>query len=237
MFSSGPTMRAAAASACGSKDFSAFTAMTHDELDAFRDGLIAGHRAGRDAIRSACPNAKIGLSLAVADEQAVGDPVLRDAKRKDIYVPFFGACVGDDFIGVQNYERNLISSKGTLPPPAGAVLNQMGTEVYGPSLANAVRYVHEATGLKILVTEHGVATENDALRATFIHESLIALKSEIDRGVPVLGYTHWSLLDNFEWIFGYGPKLGLVGVDHTNFARTMKPSAAVYSQIIRRNSV
>jgi beta-glucosidase/6-phospho-beta-glucosidase/beta-galactosidase len=53
--------------------------------------------------------------------------------------------------------------------------------------------------------------------------------------VPVLGYLHWSLLDNFEWISGYAVKLGLVAVDRTTFARTPKPSAAVYSAIVRSN--
>ena len=48
----------------------------------------------------------------------------------------------------------------------------------------------------------------------------------MDDGVPVLGYCHWSLLDNFEWIFGYKPKFGLVSVDPQSFARTPKPSAA-----------
>lgn len=230
-------MRAAAASACGSTAFAAFTSITVDELDRFRDGLLAGHKAGREAIRSACPKARIGLSLSVNDDQAVGSAAMRDAKRQDVYAPFLAACAGDDFVGVQNYERSRVGANGQLPAPEGAVLNQMGQEVYPLSLAHAARYVHGATGLRILVTEHGVATEDDALRARFIRESLIGLKAEIDRGLPVLGYAHWSLLDNFEWIFGYGPKLGLVAVDRKTFARTVKPSASAYAQIIRQNSV
>jgi len=52
-------------------------------------------------------------------------------------------------------------------------------------------------------------------------------------GVPVLGYIHWSLLDNFEWLSGYGPKFGLVAVDRTTFKRTPKPSAKVLGRIAR----
>jgi beta-glucosidase len=55
--------------------------------------------------------------------------------------------------------------------------------------------------------------------------------------VPVKGYVHWSLLDNFEWIFGYRPKFGLFEVDRTTFHRTPKASAAVYSAIVRRNAL
>lgn len=74
-------------------------------------------------------------------------------------------------------------------------------------------------------------------RATFIPEALTVLKQAIDDGVPVLGYCHWSLFDNFEWTFGYKPHFGLHSVDHVTFARTAKPSAAVYGAIARRNAV
>jgi beta-glucosidase len=53
----------------------------------------------------------------------------------------------------------------------------------------------------------------------------------------VLGYLHWSLLDNFEWIFGYKVKFGLHSVDPVSFERTAKPSAAIFSAIAKRNAV
>ena len=59
----------------------------------------------------------------------------------------------------------------------------------------------------------------------------------MDEGIPVKGYMHWSLLDNFEWIFGYRPRLGLFAVDRQTFKRTDKPSAAVYGAIARRNGL
>lgn len=59
------------------------------------------------------------------------------------------------------------------------------------------------------------------------------LAAAIASGVPVLGYCHWMLMDNIEWIFGYGPKLGLHSVDPTTFERTSKPSAGVYAGLVR----
>ena len=53
----------------------------------------------------------------------------------------------------------------------------------------------------------------------------------------MLGYCHWTLMDNFEWIFGYGQQLGLHSVDRETFVRTPKPSAAVYAAIARSGSV
>ena len=54
---------------------------------------------------------------------------------------------------------------------------------------------------------------------------------------PVLGYIHWSLVDNYEWVFGYKPRFGLHSLDHVTFARTAKPSAHVLGAIARRNSL
>ena len=58
------------------------------------------------------------------------------------------------------------------------------------------------------------------------------LKRAVDEGIPVLGYQYWSLLDNFEWAEGYGPRFGLIHVDYSTQKRVLKDSAAFYSQII-----
>ncbi len=109
----------------------------------------------------------------------------------------------------------------------------MGSAVDPASLGGAVRYASERSGVPVLVTEHGMHTSDDRLRAAFIEPSLAGLLDAIDDGVPVLGYLHWSLMDNFEWIFGFEPQLGLMSVDRTTFDRTRKPSADVYERIVR----
>ena len=68
-------------------------------------------------------------------------------------------------------------------------------------------------GLPVLVTENGLADGADALRPAFLRSHLAALAEAEAAGVPVAGYLHWSLLDNFEWLDGYGPKFGLFAVD------------------------
>jgi len=228
---------AEAARACGTEKFVTAIVATPEDMQTMTPHLIAGHRAGRDAIKSVRPDLPVGVTLAVVDDQAVGEGSLRDAKRAEIYGAWLEAAKGDDFIGVQNYERARWSAEGRMPPPPDAKRNDMGGEVYPPSLAGAVRYVHAATGLPIVVTEHGVGTDDDALRAELIPAALLHLKAAIDDGVPVQGYVHWSLLDNFEWVFGYRRRFGLVAVDRTTFERTPKPSAAVLGAIARRNAL
>jgi beta-glucosidase len=117
------------------------------------------------------------------------------------------------------------------------VRNAGGGEVYPPSLANAVSYAHSVAQVPIIVTEHGVNTPDDTIRTRFIPDALADLKKVMDSGVPVKGYVHWSLLDNFEWISGYTPRYGLAAVDRTTFRRTPKPSAAVLGAIARNNAL
>jgi beta-glucosidase len=163
----------------------------------------------------------------------VGDgAAVRDRKRAEVYQRWLALASEDDFVGVQNYERARYGPSGALPPPAGAGRSQMGSEIYPLSLAGAVRYAHEVAGVPVFVTEHGLAHRDDARRAAFLEPALAGLSGVIGDGVPVLGYLHWTLLDNFEWIFGYDFRFGLHEVDRQTFARTAKPSAARYAAIV-----
>ncbi len=226
-------MLASAARACGSAQFSVANAgpLSQTKLQ----NMVAGHKAGYAAIKSVRPNLPVGVSLAMTDDQAVGEDSRRDEKRRDVYADWLEAAKTGDFIGVQNYERQRLDKNGPLPAPPGAELNQMGSEVFPASLEGAIRYAHEATGMPIIVTENGIGTTDDSQRAAFIPQAVAGVARALADGVPVLGYYHWSLLDNFEWIFGYGPRMGLVEVDRTTFKRTIKPSAHVLGAIARSN--
>jgi beta-glucosidase len=230
-------MLTAAAKASGTASFAAGNAIEIDQVDAATTLLIAGHKAGRAAIKAVRGNLPVGLSLSMFDDQAAGPRSQRDAMRSKLYGRWLEAVKGDDFLGVQNYERKVWGADGALPAPAGATLNYSGSEVYAASLGGAVRYAHAATGLPIFVTEHGVGTDDDAIRAALIPAALTGLHGAMTEGVPVIGYCHWSLVDNFEWIFGFKVHFGLHRIDPVSFARTPKPSAATYAAIVRANAV
>ena len=76
---------------------------------------------------------------------------------------------------------------------------------------------------------------HDEIRKTFLYDFLSGLKRAVDEGIPVLGYQHWSIMDNFEWCSGYGPRFGLIHVDYETQKRTIKDSARYYAEIIRTN--
>ncbi|MBJ6121629.1 family 1 glycosylhydrolase [Sphingomonas mollis] len=227
----------AAAKKAGVAKFTAGNAANPEDIDAMRANLIAGHKAAKAAIKAVRSDLPVGFTLSMFDDQAVGGNAGRDAARKELYSAWLETARDDDFMGVQNYERVLWGPNGRLPAPKGATVNAMGGEVYAPGLANAVRYAYSQTRKPIIVTEHGVSTADDMIRAALIPAALAELRKAMDEGVPVLGYCHWSLIDNFEWISGYKQQLGLVAVDRTTFKRTPKPSAAVYAAIAKRNAV
>lgn len=230
-------MLAECARSLGVADFSAGFLLPRAQFAPMIPVMGAAHRKARAAIKSVRPDLPVGLSLAVTDDQGVGTNSKLNAKRAEAYQPWFEFGAQDDFVGVQNYDRMLIDANGPVAPPAATPRNFMGTEIYPASLQGAVRYVHTATGKPVLVTEHGLGTDDDALRRGFITDSLAGLHQAIVEGVPVLGYMHWSLIDNFEWYFGFQPKFGLATVDRLTQKRTLKPSSAVLARIARSNRV
>jgi beta-glucosidase len=231
------TMQEAAARAHGVARFLPGNPLYVADPQVVQKHLLAGHKAGRDAIKSVRADLPVGVSLAIIDDQGAGAHSLRDAMREKLYGAWLEAARGDDFVGVQNYERTIWDDKGRLPPPKGAETNDAGAEIYPASLADVVRYAHEVSRVPVMVTEHGVNAADDRKRARLIPAALAELKRAIDDGVPVLGYMHWSLIDNYEWVFGYGPKFGLCTLDRNTFKRTPKPSATVLGAIAQRNAL
>jgi beta-glucosidase len=89
----------------------------------------------------------------------------------------------------------------------------------------------------VLVTENGIATDDDTQRIGFVGRALDGVLDCLAEGLDVRGYVYWSLLDNFEWAHGYRPTFGLVAVDRTTQERTPKPSATWLGQIARANNL
>lgn len=227
----------ACAKASGGAHFTVGNTVLPEDVAAVTRNMLAGHRLAREAIRAIRPDLPVGVTLAVLDDQASGAHSLRDAMRESFYGPWLRSASDDDFVGVQNYERAIWGDKGRLPVPAGVPTNHAGAEIYPASLANAVRYVHASTRKPILVTEHGVGTTEDQKRASLIPLALKHLQAAIDDGVPVLGYIHWSLLDNYEWGGSKEATFGLAAVDPKTFQRTAKPSAHVLAAIAKANAI
>jgi beta-glucosidase len=201
---------------------------------AVNEAFVRAHRLAVDALRSGPGEFPVGLTLSMSENVAdEGGEVTRDAAEEILENTFLRATEGDDFVGVQAYTRMHFGPEGQAPDDPSVPQTQMGTENWPHAVGHCVRRTAAFTGLPIVVSESGIATEDDAERVAYLDTVLRDVHSCIDEGIDVRGFFVWSLLDNFEWNLGFVPKLGLCSVDRSTFERTPKPSADWYGKIAR----
>jgi beta-glucosidase len=154
-----------------------------------------------------------------------------------------------DFFGCNIYQCAQVRAGAdgkpeSLSPVLGEPLTAYRWSVTPEALYWGPRFLHERYRLPILVTENGMSNADwvsldgrvrDPQRIDFTQRYLLALHRAVADGIPVLGYFHWSLMDNFEWAQGYKERFGLIHVDYTTQRRTLKDSARWYAEVIRTN--
>ncbi|MFC9770112.1 MULTISPECIES: glycoside hydrolase family 1 protein [unclassified Pseudarthrobacter] len=187
---------------------------------------LAAHQAATAAIKAHRPDLQVGWTLANSDIQAIpGGEEIADKVRRDVNERFLEASRGDDFVGIQTYGRTVYGPDGHAPAPDGVETNQMGEEIYPQAIEATVREAARVAGVPVMVTENGLATDDDTQRVAYLQAAVDGVASCIADGIDVRGYIAWTAFDNFEWIFGYRPKFGLIAVDRTTQERTPKESA------------
>jgi beta-glucosidase len=226
---------AAHALGADAKHFSAFPFFVRSSS---RDVLLEGHRRAAEALHSGPGKFGVGMTLALQDMQvAPGGEQLRDKVRSECEDRFMEAVRRDDFVGVQTYTQVRFGANGMSAPDPAVELTQMGYEFRPEALEATIRRTARITGVPIHVTENGIATDDDSRRIAFVQGALAGIARCLRDGIDVRGYFYWSMLDNFEWLLGYRPLFGLIGVDRATQKRTVKPSAEFLGAIARANAL
>jgi beta-glucosidase len=204
--------------------------------------LAAAHRHAVGAARAV--GARAGLTLAMTgyetDGSAEADALLAPHRAVDEDF-FLETCREDDFFGVQAYSTRFVTAQEILPFGQGfggpyPTQTMMGWSFTPDTIGKCVRRAHAlAPDLPLIVTENGIATEDDEQRIAYADGALRSVLAAIADGVPVEGYLHWSLLDNYEWVHGFRPTFGLIAVDRTTFERTPKPSLGWLGRVAKAN--
>ena len=144
-----------------------------------------------------------------------------------------------DFFGFNYYSRDLISFntfdsikiQRHLAPHSQ--VQDLGWEIYPHGLELLLNEIHgRYPKLNLWITENGIADASDNKRAQFIKSHLQVAEAAIKKGIPLKGYCHWTLNDNFEWVEGWEAHFGLFSIDKSTLKRTPRASAAVFSDII-----
>lgn len=197
--------------------------------------MVEAHRAAVDVLRERT-DAAVGWTIAQQAFQSAGpehDEMLRQTAWvwEDLYLE---ASRGDDFVGSQSYTSQLVGADGPIPHPPSPDNTLTGWAYRPDALGLAVRHAWEVTGgVPVLVTENGIATDDDRRRIAYTEAALGHLRDAMTDGVDVRGYLHWSAVDNYEWGH-WRPTFGLISVDRETFVRTPKPSLAWLGGVARR---
>jgi len=191
--------------------------------------MRACHAAVRDALKAGPGNFPIGLPLSMQEYEAVPGFELRmESFREEMEDKYLRSLRGDDYVGVQCYTKVVLGPDGVVNVP-DAEVTDMGYLFWPQSVEYTIRRAAAITDAPIIMTENGIGTADDTQRVRYLTEALKGIRTLLDEGVDLRGYFQWSLLDNFEWTLGYRPQFGIVAVDRTTFARTLKPSATWFA--------
>jgi len=157
-----------------------------------------------------------------------------------------------DFMGINYYSRGIVKQGEHGYLRAEGVENKqaqhtdMGWEIYPDGLYEILQWVHSRSPrLSLYVTENGAAFRDevrdgkvaDVQRVEYLRQHFLSAHRAIQNGVPLKGYFVWSLMDNFEWAYGYSKRFGIVYVDYATQQRIWKDSARWYQQVIAANAV
>lgn len=159
-----------------------------------------------------------------------------------------------DFLGINYYSRSVVEYndqsllKNKIIKPKNSEYTEMNWEIYPQGLKDLLLKINnEYTEKPIFITENGAAFDDHVSGEDRVHDQnrVDYLKSHfkvahqlIEEGIPLKGYYVWSLMDNFEWAYGYTKRFGLIYVDYDNGQkRILKDSAKMYSEIIKNNSI
>lgn len=152
-----------------------------------------------------------------------------------------------DFIGLNYYTREFVHFTGFgFPGILGerctklhhrdiAYRNEMGWESFPEGLFRILMRLKRFK-MPVFITENGTCSREDGRRWDFTQAHIKMVARAMQKGAPVIGYLYWSLIDNFEWAHGFGPRFGLADVDYATQARRVRPSALKFAEICRNNS-
>lgn len=141
-----------------------------------------------------------------------------------------------DYIGLNFYFTNVVTGLKFNKSLSTDLLSDLGWRVAPQNIGPMLELVYARYKKPIIITENGIADAKDSLRSWFITQTLESCSKAMQNGVNLIGYLHWSLIDNFEWAYGFWPRFGLIEVDYQTLQRKPRPSALTYKSLIEQYS-
>ena len=177
-----------------------------------------------------------GFNWAFYDSVKRGAITFHLAGFPEIDEPMAALAGSADFFGINYYRRNIVRFSPEAPGLVELLqgpgpLSDSGVEIYPEGLLRLIRRVWDRYGLPIIVTENGVSDASGKLRPDYLRGHVYAVSRALEEGIPIEGYFHWSLMDNFEWAEGFGARFGLYRVDYETMERIPGPGAEEFRRL------
>lgn len=201
--------------------------------------LALAHIAAYDVLKAENPHLQVGIAAQLSNAKPTNPKnilnVLSVKIRRYAMNSWFLNRIKrhQDFIGLNYYFTEYCDWRWQIKNPKEPV-SDLGWYMEPQSIHELLEATHKTYGKPMLITENGLADADDKQRAWWIKETIKGLDTAQQNGVELIGYLHWSLLDNFEWAYGWWPEFGLVHVDRATMKRTIRPSAKVFANIIQQ---
>jgi beta-glucosidase len=199
--------------------------------------LVRAHRQAYHIFKNKNPRLQIGIAAQMADIQAKRPHSLVDEFATGWMRYFWNWWFVNriknqmDFIGFNHYFSDYYHGFKRKNPTAP--LNDLGWYMEPEGIYSLLVRIWSHYKKPIYITENGVADSEDQYRRWWLEETIVAMERALSDGVDLRGYLHWSLLDNFEWKYGWWPKFGLIEVDREHgMKRTVRPSAKWFAKKI-----
>jgi beta-glucosidase len=202
--------------------------------------LVKAHRRAYKILKGIKPELQIGVAAQLGNIQAKDPHDLADEMSTKVMRYFWNwwflnrirRC--QDFVGINYYFTDYYDGLFHKISPKAPV-NDMGWYMEPEGLYPLLLRAWDHYKKPLIISENGVADARDEYRRWWIEETIVAMERAFSEGVKIIGYLHWSLLDNFEWAYGWWPKFGLVEVDRKNdMKRTVRPSAKWFAERITK---
>jgi beta-glucosidase len=202
--------------------------------------LVKVHRKAYKILKLKKPSLRVGIAAQLANIQAKRPHNVLDGLSTKYMRYFWNWWFlrrirrHQDFIGLNyyftDYYTDVFAKKNPKTP-----ISDLGWYMEPEGVYPLLLRIWSRFKKPIYITENGLADSEDEYRRWWIEETIVAMERALSEGVQLEGYFHWSLLDNFEWAYGWWPKFGLVSVDRQHgMKRTIRPSAKWFAQRIKK---
>ena len=204
------------------------------------NNLCLAHNLVADAIHTTNPGCKVSIakqpvffSGSGSDDNFITRLVIKAAQYVQNDWILDKVVKHCDFLGI-NYYMSMKVDGFRISKSCSAGLSDLNWGLSPADIQFVLERMSNKYSLPIMVTENGLADAEDKNRQWWITQTIAAMRKSVDNGVDLLGYLHWSLIDNFEWSYGKWPRFGLVAIDYTTGERKLRPSARWFGKFIRQ---